>query len=225
MNTAKNKLAKIASTGDDKACAEALAKFINDSAEKMPLPGENEEFDKAMWLASEHLPLSDKDESILNRVTAKLLGEEVDVAAAAVLKLKDLIGSTKEAAISTWQDMLAAMSWQQMVPAGALRGVGTQLVSLGTFQRQIDNANIQVNLGWMVDKDQLRILVQAKDDQQVAISDVEMRINESERGVVFSRKTNQDGSVVAPSVQVAPGQYQIQVIFMDKIIETPFFKI
>ncbi len=161
----------------------------------------------------------------MNRVTAKLLGEEVDVAAAAVLKLKDLIGSTKEAAISTWQDMLAAMSWQQMVPAGALRGVGTQLVSLGTFQRQIDNANIQVNLGWMVDKDQLRILVQAKDDQQVAISDVEMRINESERGVVFSRKTNQDGSVVAPSVQVAPGQYQIQVIFMDKIIETPFFKI
>ena len=96
MNTAKNKLAKIASTGDDKACAEALAKFINDSAERMPLPGENEEFDKAMWLASEHLPLSDKDESILNRVTAKLLGEEVDVAAAAVLKLKDPSAAPKK---------------------------------------------------------------------------------------------------------------------------------
>jgi hypothetical protein len=52
-----------------------------------------------------------------------------------------------------------------------------------------------------------------------------MRITECERGVVFSRKTNQDGSVVAPQVQVGPGQYQIQVIFMDKTVETPFFKI
>lgn len=225
MNNAKNKLAKIADKGDELACAEAFAKFLGENAEQMPLPGENKQFDKAMWAASQHMPLSAKDESILKRVTAKLLGEEVDVAQAAVLKLKDLVGSTKEAAIATWQDMLAAMSWQQMVPAGALRGVGTQLVSLGTFQRQIDNANIQVNLGWMVDKDQLRILVQAKDDTQTAIADVEMRINESERGVVFSRKTNQDGAVVAPSVPVGPGQYQIQVIFMDKVIETPFFKI
>jgi len=67
--------------------------------------------------------------------------------------------------------------------------------------------------------------VQAKDETNNAISDVEMRITEVERGVVFSRKTNQDGAVVAPSVQVGPGQYQIQVIFMDKTIETPFFKI
>lgn len=225
MNNPKSKLAKILSTNDERECAESFEKFCTENADHMPLPGENKHFDKAMWEASKYMPLSANDEAILQRVTGKLMGEQVDVAAAAVLKLKDLVGNTKEAAINAWQDMLAAMAWQQMVPAGALRGVGTQLVSLGTFQRSIDNANIQVNLGWMVDKDQLRILVQAKDDTENAISDVEMRINEVERGTVFSRKTNEDGAVVAPQVQVGPGQYQIQVIFMDKVIETPFFKI
>jgi hypothetical protein len=225
MNNPNSKLAKILSTNDERECAEAFKQFLAENADSLPLPGEDKAFDRLMWAAAEHMTLSSKDEAILHRVTGKLLGQEVDVAKAAVLKLKDLVGSTKETAIAAWQDMLAAMQWQQMVPAGAMRGVGTQLVSLGTFQRQIDNANIQVNLGWMVDKDQLRILVQAKDEAETAISDVEMRINEVDRGVVFSRKTNQDGAVVAPSVPVEPGQYQIQVIFMDKVIETPFFKI
>jgi hypothetical protein len=228
MNNPANKLAKILKNDDEQECAKSFQKFCSENADKMPLPGENKHFDQAMWAASQYMPLSSSDDAILKRVTAKMLGEEVetvDVLGSTVLKLRDLIGNTKEAAIGTWQDMLAAMQWQQMVPAGALRGVGTQLVSLGTFQRQIDNANIQVNLGWMVDKDQLRILVQAKDETENAISDVEMRVNEAERGVVFSRKTNQDGAVVAPNVQVGPGQYQIQVIFMDKVIETPFFRI
>jgi hypothetical protein len=225
MKDPKDKLSKILSIADEKECSEAFEKFCTENADKLPLPGENRQFDKAMWAASEHMSLTDKDEAILKRVTQRMLGEGVDVAKVAVLKLKDLIGSTKETAVAAWQDMLAALSWQQMVPAGALRGVGTQLVSLGTFQRDVDHANIQVNLGWLVDKEQLRILVQAKDETNNAISDVEMRITEVERGVVFSRKTNQDGAVVAPSVQVGPGQYQIQVIFMDKTIETPFFKI
>ena len=112
-----------------------------------------------------------------------------------------------------------------MVPAGALRGVGTQLVSLGTFQKEIDDATVQVNLGWLVDKDQLRVLLQAKDKDENALADVEVRVTEIERGVVFSRKTNEDGSVVAPSVQCGPGQYQIQVIWLDKVVETPFFRI
>jgi len=225
MNTLNDKLAKVLSVNDERECARSFEKFCVDNFEHLPLPGESRLFDKAMWTASQFTPLTKADDAIIKRVTAKLLGEKVDVAAAAVLKLKDLVGVTKESAIATWQDMLAAMSWQQMVPAGALRGVGTQMVSLGTFQRQVDNANIQVNLGWLVDKDQLRILLQAKDETENAIPDVEMRITESERGVVFSRKTNQDGSVVAPQVQVGPGQYQIQVIFMDKTVETPFFKI
>ncbi|MBC7999736.1 MAG: carboxypeptidase regulatory-like domain-containing protein [Leptolyngbya sp.] len=230
MNTLQDKLAKILSIKDERACAESFESFCQEHAEILPMPGENSMFDKAMWAASKFTALSKKDEAILSRVTGRLVGESVvkPVVAAAkssVLNLKELVGSTKETAIGAWQDMLSAMSWQQMVPAGAMRGVGTQMVSLGTFQKQLDDANVQVNLGWLVDKDQLRVLLQAKDKNENALSDVEVRITETERGVVFSRKTNEDGSVVAPSVQVGPGQYQIQVIWLDKVVETPFFKI
>lgn len=230
MNTLQDKLAKILSIKDERACAESFESFCQEHAEVLPMPGENSMFDKAMWAASKFTALSTKDEAILKRVTGRMVGESVvkPVVAAAkssVLNLKELVGSTKETAIGAWQDMLSAMSWQQMVPAGAMRGVGTQMVSLGTFQKQLDEANVQVNLGWLVDKDQLRVLLQAKDKNENALSDVEVRITETERGVVFSRKTNEDGSVVAPSVQVGPGQYQIQVIWLDKVVETPFFKI
>lgn len=225
MNTLNEKLDKVLSISDEKKCAESFEKFCAENFNDLPLPGENTKFDGAMWAASQFRALSKTDEAIIKRVTDKLLGEQVDVVKEVVVKLRDMVGNTKEAAINTWQDMLAAMAWQQMVPAGALRGVGAQLVGLGTFQKTIDEANIQINLGWHVDTDQLRILLQAKDSDENALPNVEMRINEVERGVVFSRKTNEDGSVVAPSVKVGPGQYQIQVFFDDKVIETPFFRI
>ncbi len=225
MNTLNEKLDKVLSISDEKKCAESFEKFCAENFNDLPLPGENTKFDGAMWAASQFRALSKTDEAIIKRVTDKLLGEQVDVVKEVVVKLRDMVGSTKEAAINTWQDMLAAMAWQQMVPAGALRGVGAQLVGLGTFQKTIDDANIQINLGWHVDTDQLRILLQAKDNDENALPNVEMRINEVDRGVVFSRKTNEDGSVVAPSVKVGPGQYQIQVFFDDKVVETPFFRI
>ncbi|HEY9676676.1 MAG TPA: hypothetical protein V6C76_01645 [Drouetiella sp.] len=225
MNTLNEKLDKVLSIGDERECAESFEKFCAENFNDLPLPGENSKFDGAMWNASQFHALSKTDEAIIKRVTDKLLGEQVDVAKVAVMKLKDMVGSTKEAAINTWQDMLAAMAWQQMVPAGALRGVGAQLVGMGTFQKTVDDANFQINLGWHVDTDQLRILLQAKDGEENALSNVEMRITEADRGVVFSRKTNEDGSVVAPSVKVGPGQYQIQVFWSDKVIETPFFRI
>jgi hypothetical protein len=225
MTTLKEELAKVLKIKDEGACAEAFEKFCSTHADYLPLPGEDTQFDKAMWAASQFISLSKKDEEILNRVTAKLLGQQVDVVGTAVLKLKDLVGNTKESAISTWQDMLAAMSWQQMVPAGALRGVGSQMVSLGTFQKQLADANIQVNLGWVVDQDHLRVLLQAKNEKDEALPQVELRINEAERGVVFTRKTNEDGTVVAPNVAVGPGPYQIQVFWMDQVAETPFFVI
>lgn len=225
MNTLNEKLDKVLAISDEKKCAESFEKFCAENFNDLPLPGENTRFDGAMWAASQFRALSKTDEAIIKRVTDKLLGEQVDVVKEAVVRLRDMVGNTKEAAINTWQDMLAAMAWQQMVPAGALRGVGAQLVGLGTFQKTVDDANIQINLGWHVDTDQLRILLQAKDKEENALSDVEMRINEAERGVVFSRKTNEDGSVVAPSVKVGPGQYQIQVFFADQVVETPFFRI
>ena len=230
MNTLQEKLAKILSIKDERVCAETFESFCQEHADVLPMPGENSMFDKAMWAASKHTTLSKKDEAILKRVTGRMISESVvkpvvAKAESAVLMIKDLVGSTKETAIGAWQDMLSAMQWQQMVPAGALRGVGTQLVSLGTFQKEIDDATVQVNLGWLVDKDQLRVLLQAKDKDENALADVEVRVTEMERGVVFSRKTNEDGSVVAPSVQCGPGQYQIQVIWLDKVVETPFFRI
>lgn len=225
MKTVKEELAKVLSVSDEAERGKAFQKFCRMHADKLPLPGAYPEFDKAMWAASEHLPLSGKDKSILERVTSKMLGETVDVVATACLKLKDLIGSSREVALQAWQDALAAMTWQQMVPAGAMRGVGGQMVSLGTFQKELADASIQLNLGYLVDDDHLRILLQAKDKEEHALQNVEVRVTEAKKGVVFSRKTNQDGAVVAPNVQVGPGQYQIQVCWMDVVAETPVFVI
>ena len=225
MSTLNKELAKILSIKDETACAEAFEKFCKKNAGRLPMPGEDTLFDKAMWAASEFMTLSKRDEDIVNRVTRHMLGEQVDVVKVAALKLRDLVGSAREATAAAWQEMLGAMAWQQMVPAGALRGVGAQIVSLGTFQKQVSDANVQVNLGWLVDQDQLRILLQAKDEKNEAMPEVEIRIQEVERGVIFTRKTNEDGTVVAPNVYVGPGQYRIEVVWDDQVAQTPYFMI
>lgn len=225
MTTLNDKLTKVMEIDDERECALAFETFCRENFDELPLPGENTLFDRAMWSASEFMKLSKQDEAIVLRVTERLIGQTSVATEKVVLKLKDLVGATRDAAINTWQDMLSAMQWQQMVPAGAMRGVGSQLVSLGTFEKELNDAKIQVNLGWLVDKDQLRLLMQAKDVDENALADVEVRITETDRGVVFSRKTNQDGAVVAPAVKVGPGEYQIQVFWTDKVVETPFFRI
>lgn len=225
MTTLNDKLTTVMNIEDERECALAFESFCRDNFEHLPLPGENSLFDKAMWVASEFTRLSAADELIVKRVTEAMIGETVTATQKAVLKLKDLVGATRDSAITAWQDMLYGMQWNAMVPAGATRGVGSQLVSLGTFEKEVENTKIQVNLGWLVDKDQLRLLLQAKDDDENAMEDVEVRITETDRGVVFSRKTNKDGAVVAPAVQVGPGEYQIQVYWLDKVVETPFFRI
>ena len=224
MKTLKDELAKVLNAKDETAAADAFQKFCHKFGGSLPLPGEDSQFDQIMWAASEFATLSGKDEKILNRVTGRMLGEaQLDVVGANVLRLKDLIGQGKEAAVNTWQEMLASMQWNQMVPAGALRGVGTQMVSLGTFQKQLAEVNIQVNIGWLVDKEHLRVLLQAKDSHEQAMSNVELRIKEESRGVVYSRMTNDDGAVVAPNVHVGPGKYQIEVVCGDKTAITPYF--
>jgi hypothetical protein len=223
MKTPIDELKKILESRDEGAIANDLAKFFQRHGDSLPLPGEDTAFDRAMWAASEYIELSEKDQSILNRVTVKLLAEAADPVASTALKLRALVGAGRDAAVRTWQDMLATMAWQQMVPAGALRGVGSRMVSLGTFQQDMGGASVQVNLGWMVDQDQFRILLNAKDNNGEAIPDVELRVKEQDRGVVFSRKTNQDGSVVAPGVKVGPGSYQIEILVGDKVAQTPYF--
>lgn len=223
MKTPTEELKKILEGTDESAIAEGVRKFFQRHGDSLPLPGEDTAFDRAMWAASEYVELSDRDENILNRVTLRMLGDLKDPVASTVLKLRDLVGTGRETAVRAWQEMLGTMAWQQMVPAGALRGVGSRMVSLGTFQQDLAGASIQVNLGWMVDQDQFRILLNAKDKQGAALSDVELRVKEQERGVVFSKKTNQDGSVVAPAVKVGPGQYQIEILVGDKVAQTPYF--
>jgi len=223
MKTPTEELKKILEGNDEVSIAQDVQKFFQRHGDNLPLPGEDTAFDRAMWNASQFVELSAKDESMLSRVTLRLLGEAADPVASAVLKLRDLVGAGRDAAVGTWQDMLATMSWQQMVPAGALRGVGSRMVSLGTFQQDLAGANLQVNLGWMVDQDQFRILLNAKDEQGAAIPDVELRVKEKDGDVVFTRKTNQDGTVVAPNVKVGPGYYQIEILVGDKVAQTPYF--
>jgi hypothetical protein len=234
MKSIKDELAKVLQNKDEAELSAAFQNFCRRHAGSLPLPGEDPSFDRAMWAAAEYMSLSKTDESIVDRVSGRLL-KQVGTAAAAstatagaavsesVIVLKELLGAGREAVIAAWQDMLAAMSWQQLVPAGAFRGVGTQMVSLGTLQSQLDEATVQVNIGYLVDKDQLRLLVQAKDAGQEGLANVELRIRECERGVVFSRKTNQDGAVVAPSVPMAPGKYQIEIAYRDEVTSTPYF--
>jgi hypothetical protein len=224
--TLNQQLAQVLANGDEAECAKSFESFLRDNASDMPNPGENKQLDKALWTASKFSKLSKSDDSILSRVASRMLEQLAATETnSAVLQLKELVGSTRQAAIDTWQDLLAAMSWQQMVPAGAMRGASTQMVSLGTIQRVVDDVTIQVNLGWHVDQDHLRLLMQAKGKEQEAMKDVEIRVTESEAGVVFSRSTNEDGAVVAPNVAIKPGQYKIQVLWSDNVIETPFFRV
>jgi hypothetical protein len=223
MKTPTEELKKILEGNDEVSIAQDVQKFFQRHGDNLPLPGEDTAFDRAMWNASQFVELSPTDEGNLSRVTLRLLSEAADPVASAVLKLRDLVGAGRDAAVGTWQDMLATMSWQQMVPAGALRGVGSRMVSLGTFQQDLDGANLQVNLGWMVDQDQFRILLNAKDEKGAAIPDVELRVKEKDGDVIFTRKTNQDGTVVAPNVKVGPGYYQIEILVGDKVAQTPYF--
>lgn len=242
MSTLNEKLAQLTKAmaeSNDIECAKSFETFCRDNFQDLPLPGESKAFDQAMWQASQFTTLSAGDQAIVTRVVDRMVGKLSPAAATvaavdkavevatdkAVFVLKDLLGQAREGAAQVWQEMLSACAWQQMVPAGATRGVGAQLVSLGSFEQSLDDVKIQVNLGWLVDDNNLRVLLQAKDTEENAIPEVELRITESERGVVFSRKTNRDGAMVAPAVPVGPGQYQIQVFWTDKVVETPFFRI
>ncbi len=180
MKTPTEELKKILECKDEGAIADGIMDFFQRHCDSLPLPGEDTALDRAMWAASEYIQLASRDESILSQVTLRLLGEAADPVASTVLNLRDLVGTGRDSAIRAWQDMLAAMAWQQMVPAGALRGAGTRMVSLGAFQQDMDGTNIQVSLGWMVDHDQFRILLNAKNNKGEAIPDVELRVKEQE---------------------------------------------
>jgi hypothetical protein len=121
MNTLNEKLAQILANGDEADCAKSFETFCREHAGELPLPGVNPQFDKAMWTASKFAKMTKIDERILNRVTGKML-EQIAEPGAIELKLRDLVGSTKQAAIDTWQDLLAgmlALKWFHSEPSSA----------------------------------------------------------------------------------------------------------
>jgi hypothetical protein len=231
MKSLNEKLAQLLATADQEKCAELFQDFCREHESTMPLPGENSDFDKAMWTASAFTKLSNADLGIVDRVANNIINrlaqptKQTQASQTPGIRLKDLVGATKSAAFETWQELLKATSWQQLIPVGAMRGAGTQILSLGTIQQEVGDVTIQINLGWHVEQEHLRLLMQAKDKQCEAMPDVEVRIAEPAGHVVFSRLTNEDGAVVAPDVAVKPGSYKIQVLWSDNLIETPVFSV
>ena len=122
MTTLNDKLKQVLAIKDESEAARSFEKFCQENFNDLPLPGENSMFDRAMWTASQFLSLSKADEEVVKRVTTKLETRYKEEAKEEIVfHLKDLLGQARDTAIGTWQDMLGAMSWQQMVPAGATR--------------------------------------------------------------------------------------------------------
>ncbi len=215
MKTWEKELFKIMALEDKESMTELLKQFLHKY--ELPLPGENSSLDKAMWAASQFTQLSTSDRNLLKQVTEKLMKQEV------VFQLADLTSKTRQATLLLWQEMLAALSWHQLVPAGAMRGAG--MLSLGTYEQQLDDASIKLNLGWIANQSKIRLLLQAQDQKHTALPEVELKVQESASGMVFASKTNQDGTLVVPGLAVNPGKYQIEVAWKNKIAKTPYFEV
>lgn len=222
---AKTELRQILDIKEETACVEALADFCQRHGDKLPLPGENNQFDELMWKVSEHIQLGKEDKAVVKRVTEKLLSGLQQSGVDIGLKFRELIGAGKDLALSAWQEALYSLSWQQLQPVAITRSAGKQMVSLGTIERQLGDAHVELNLGWLVDDDSLRILMQATDEKSSGLQDLELRIKEMDRGVVFIEKTNSDGALVASRVEVGPGSYRIEIGWKDLVAVTPYFVI
>ncbi|MBX9770344.1 MAG: hypothetical protein K2X29_03180 [Candidatus Obscuribacterales bacterium] len=222
---AKTELKQILDIKEEDACVEALADFCQRHSDKLPLPGENSQFDDLMWKVSEYVQLGKEDKAVVKRVTERLISGLAQSGVDVALKFRELIGTGKEMALSVWQEALHSLSWQQLQPVAITRSAGKQIVSLGTIERQLGDAHVELNLGWLVDDDSLRILMQARDEKSSGLQDLELRVKEMNRGVVFIERTDSDGSLVASSVEVGPGSYRIEIGWKDLVAVTPYFVI
>ncbi|MBX9878411.1 MAG: hypothetical protein K2Y22_08120 [Candidatus Obscuribacterales bacterium] len=222
---AKTELKQILDIKEEDVCVKALADFCQRHSDKLPLPGENSQFDELMWKVSEHINLGKEDKATVKRVTERLIAGLAQSGVDIALKFRELVGAGKEMALSAWQDALFSLSWQQLQPVAITRSAGKQMVSLGTIERQLGDAHVELNLGWLVEEDSLRILMQATDEKSSGLQDLELRVKEMDRGVVFIEKTDTDGSLVASRVEVGPGNYRIEIGWKDLVAVTPYFSI
>ncbi len=224
MKTLSKKIEAALKIENEEDRGKALAALFRDAGDDFLLPGQNKDFDIAYMEATKYMKLSPSDESILDRVTNRMLASEA-ILQKAVVKLKDLATQAQDAAMAAWQDAVMAMQWQ-MVPVPVTRSVSTpDSFSLGTIEKGMDKTRVKLNIGWNAQKDLLKLLVQVQDEERNGVSGVEVRLKEIERGTILSFHTDEDGTMQNNAIKIEDGQYQVQVLCDDQIVETPIFKV
>jgi hypothetical protein len=216
MNDLAQELKRLLESGDN----EGLLALLTRSEASLPLPGQDQLLDRAMWQASQFVELSAQDKASCQKVSQRLLSGFEQA-----ISLKELAGQGKQAALSLWQDMLGALSWQALQPVEMLRSGGTQMLSLGTIEGSCADAKVQLNLGFNTANNNLKLLVLAKDESNAAVPGVECSLLNLDQGVVFLKQTNEDGSIVAPQIALSPGNYQIELSFSGSTVITPVFSV
>lgn len=143
----------------------------------------------------------------------------------AVIKLSDLVSEAREAAMTAWREAVAGMQWQ-MAPVPVTRSVSSaDVISLGTMEKNVEKTRVKLNIGFHSHNDLLKIMVQVQDENRNPVAGVEVVLKEVERGIVLSIKTDEDGNVLNNAIKLDDGQYQVQVMCNDQIVETPIFKV
>lgn len=226
--TLNKKIEEALQIENDDERQKTLAALFRNAGDDFLLPGQNKDFDLAFMEATKYMKLSASDQSILDRVTKGVLASESVVSASmqkAVLKLKDLATQAKDSAMAAWQEAVVGMQWQ-MVPVPVTRSVGSaDAISLGTMEKGVDKTRVKLNIGFHSQGDLLKIMVQVQDEKRNGIAGVEVLLREIERGVIMSVKTDEDGNMQNNAIKLGDGQYQVQVVCNDQIVETPIFKV
>lgn len=220
----KKQLEKISQINDQERCADALADFFKANCELLPPPGKSHEFDLAMWQASEYMSLSTSEQDAVSRVTSKLLAKKED---AEVIDFRKLTSQAMKEILGQWEKLVGEFSWNPSPAlAFATRAVSAHpTISLGTYKSNLADIDLQINLGWIVDKSQLKVIMQALGSDSQAVSNVEFMVRDQDNVIVYSRKTNDDGAVVAPEIKLPSGQYQIEISFEQQVLKMPKFQI
>lgn len=226
--TLKKKLEAALAIENEEEREKTLAALFARASDDMLLPGQNKDFDLAYMEATKYLQLSPGDQSIVDRVTKRLLNSEGAIQMAtqkAVIKLSDLVSEARETAMAAWQEAVAGMQWQ-MAPVPVTRSVSSaDVISLGTMEKSVEKTRVKLNIGFHSHNDLLKIMVQVQDENRNPVAGVEVVLKEVERGIVLSIKTDEDGNVLNNAIKLDDGQYQVQVVCNDQIVETPIFKV
>ena len=93
------------------------------------------------------------------------------------------------------------------------------------MEKIVEKTRVKLNIGFHSHNHLLKIMVQVQDENRNPVAGVEVVLKEVERGIVLSIKTDEDGNVLNNAIKLDDGQYQVQVVCNDQIVETPIFKV